>query len=164
MLIQDDVNELGDKRLSPAEAVIREREELAARTYKKYAIREQAQFEDEGRSAGPRLYYTEILRRLWKSNPEIFVTEGRYGSVAIYRRKRHDEYDYEQFDPCAPTSWRWDHEYVTGMPTDWIPEYGHLLLDNAHVATQEIRGWRSVSDCTRQVGSGVLSRRYQRVW
>lgn len=144
MLIQPNSEQLGDKYLSPQEAAIREREELEKLTYQKYVTSEQALMEDADRSSGPRLYYTEILRRLSKINPSLLIKEGRAYNVAIYRPKRYDEYDYEQFDPTAPTDWRWDHEYVSGMEQGWIPEWGHLLLDNAHVATNEIRGWRSV--------------------
>lgn len=143
MLIQDDSSELGDKRLSPQEAVIRERENLLAKTSKK-KIQGQAELEFADRSSGPRLYYTEILRRLWKLNPDLRVEDGKDGSVAIYRLKRRDEYDWEQWDPMAPTKWRWDFEYVTGMEKDWIPQFSHVLLDTSLLATKEIRGWRSV--------------------
>jgi hypothetical protein len=143
MLIQPDSQELGDKRLSPAEAVAREREELLEKASKK-KIQGQEELEDPDRSAGPRLYYTEILRRLWKLNPEFRVEDGKDGSVAIYRPKRRDEYDWEQWDPMAPTKWRWDFEYVTGMEKGYLPEYSHLLLDSSRLATKEVRGWRSI--------------------
>lgn len=143
MLIQDDINELGDKRLSPEEAVIDEREKLLKIAAKK-KIRGQEELEDPDRSAGPRLYYTEILRRLLKLNPELRIEDGSYGNVAIYRLKRYDEYDWEQFDPLAPASWRWDFEYVTGVEKEWIPEYSHVTVDTSKLAKREIRGWRSV--------------------
>jgi hypothetical protein len=143
MLIQVDSHELGDERLSPAEAVAREREELLEKTSRK-KIQGQEELENPDRSSGPRLYYTEIIRRLRKLNPELRFEDGKDGSVAIYRPKRRDEYDWEQWDPMAPTKWRWDFEYVTGMEKDWIPQFSHVLLDTSLLATKEIRGWRSV--------------------
>jgi hypothetical protein len=143
MLIIDDSQELGDTRLSPEEANIREREELLKMAARK-KIQGQAELEDPNRSAGPRLYYTEILRRLWKLNPDLRVEDGKDRSVAIYRLKRRDEYDWEQWHPFAPTKWRWDFEYVTGLEKGWLPEYPHVLLDSSRLATREVRGWRSV--------------------
>jgi hypothetical protein len=143
VLIQPDSNELGDKRLSPEEAVVREREDLLRMASKK-KIWGQAELEDPSRSAGPRLYYTEVLRRLWKLNLALRVEDGSDGQVAIYRPKRYDEYDWEQFDPHAPKSWRWDFEYVTGMEKGWIPEYAHVTVDTSNLAKREVRGWRSV--------------------
>jgi hypothetical protein len=142
VLIQDDSNELGDKRLSPEEAIFQERE-LSLNMAAKKKIWRQQELEDPARSAGPRLYYTEILRRLWKLNPDLRVEEGSNGQIAIYRLKRYDEYDWEQFDPLAPTKWRWDFEYVAGLPKEWIPEYPHVALDTSNLPTREIHGWRS---------------------
>lgn len=142
MLIESDRSQLGDTHLSPEEANLRERELLLKMASKK-KIQGQAELEDPNRSAGPRMYYTEIIRRLLKLNPELRIEDGKAGSVAIYRPKRHDEYDYEQFDPKAPTQWRWDFEYVTGFEKDWIPEYPHVLLDSSKLATREVHGWRS---------------------
>lgn len=143
MLIEPDSSQLGDRYLNPEESVIREREELI-KMQSVHRIFRQDELEDKGRSAGPRLYYTEILRRIWKINPEILVKDGSDGQVAIYRRKRHDEYDWEQYDPSKPNGWRWDHEYVIGMTKDWIPQYSHILTDNVFLPTREVRGWRSV--------------------
>jgi hypothetical protein len=143
MLIEVDSSQLGDTHLSPEEAVIREREDLI-RIQSKHRIYGQDALEDPERSAGPRLYYTEILRRIWTINPEILVRDGSPGQIAIYRPKRRNEYDWEQFDFKQGRGWRWDHEYVTGMAKDWLPQYSHVLIDNANLPTREIRGWRSV--------------------
>jgi hypothetical protein len=143
VLIQPDSSELGDGRLSPEESVIKEREDLLRKEARK-KIWGQAELEDPGRSAGPRLYYTEIIRRLLKLNPELMIQDGSKDQVAIYRPKRQDEYDWEQFDWSAPTSWRWDFEYVTGMEKGWIPQWAHVELDTSNLAKREIRGYRSV--------------------
>ncbi len=153
MLIEPDRDQLGDKHLNSEEAVIREREDLI-RIQSKHRIYGHDALEDPERSAGPRLYYTEIIRRIRKINPAIMIRDGSEGQVAIYRHKRHDEYDWEQFDPKQGRNWRWDHEYVTGMAMGWIPEYSHVLIDNVKLPTREVRGWRS--ELIALVKAGVL--------
>ncbi len=143
MLIEPNRSQLGDRHLSPEEAVIREREQLLNMEARK-KIWGQAELEDPDRSSGPRLYYTEIIRRLLKLNPSLKIQDGSDGQVAIYRPKRYDEYDMEQFDWRAPMSWRWDFEYVTGMEKGYIPQYSHVELDTSNLVKREIRGWRSV--------------------
>lgn len=143
MLIEPDINELGDKRLSPDEAVIKEREELLKKA-SKHRIWGQDELEDAGRTGGARLYYTDVIRRIQKINPSIMIRDGGIGQVAIYRPKRRDEYDWQQFDPKVGCDWRWDHEYVSGMPKDWLPEYSGITLDSSNLPTREFRGWRSV--------------------
>lgn len=149
MLIEPDKSQLGDTHLSPQEALYREREKdlKAASVHRIYG---QDELEQADRSSGPRMYYTEILRRIWKINPEIMVKEGVKGSngtadsVAIYRPKRRNEIDWEQFDPRKGRDWRFDHEYVTGMQKTWIPEYSSVTLDSSLLPTRELRGWRTV--------------------
>ncbi len=143
MLIEPDKSQLGDTHLSPEEAVIREREALLKKA-SKHRIWGQDVLEDFERTGGARLYYTEVIRRIRNINPAIMIREGSDGQVAIYRPKRRDEYDWEQFDPKAGADWRWDHEYVSGMPKDWLPEYSGITLDSSNLPTREFRGWRSV--------------------
>jgi hypothetical protein len=143
MLIEVDSSQLGDTHLSPEEAIIREREELLKKA-SKHRIWGQTELEDSGRTGGSRLYYTEVIRRIRNINPAIMIREGSDGQVAIYRPKRHDEYDWEQFDPKVGADWRWDHEYVSGMPKDWLPEYSGITLDSSNLPTREFRGWRSI--------------------
>lgn len=108
-----------------------------------FRIPGQTELEDQERSAGPRLYYTEIIRRIRNENPNIFVVDGSPGNVAFYRRKRGDELAAEEYEPTRP-DWYNDHKYAGGMPKDWLPEYSHVILDNSLLPVREIRGWRSV--------------------
>jgi hypothetical protein len=133
---------LGDTHLDPQESVIREREELL-KVAAKSKIDGQDELEKQERSAGSRLYYTDILRRLHKLNPGIKILDGIEGNVAIYRSKLRHEYDESERDR-SKADFFWDHVYVTGMLKDWLPEYAHVLLDSSHLPTKEIRGWRSV--------------------
>src|ERR1700730_12694506 len=89
-LVQVDPLELTDKRLSPEEAVIREREALLKQAGKA-KIDGQEELEDAERSAGPRMPYQEVLRRLLKCNPNIQIKDGSPGSVALYILKHPSE-------------------------------------------------------------------------
>lgn len=150
---------LGDKHLDEKESVIRERER-AINQASKCKIGGQAELENSDRSAGPRLHYSEIIRRIQSLNPRIAIRDGMPGNVAIYRPKRREEYnDAEREMRSAPRDeqWFWDHVYVSGMLKDWLPEYAHVTLDNAGLPTREVRGWRSV--LIALVKSGAITRR-----
>jgi hypothetical protein len=150
MLVETDINELGDKRLSPPEAVARETEELLkiASTRK---IAHQDELEDPERSSGPKLYYTEILRRLRNISPHLKVLDGAPGNVALFFPKRLHEYDEEgrfEYDSEGRVRQKdpffYHYKYVGGMSQDYLPEYAHVTLDTSNLPVREIRGWRSV--------------------
>jgi hypothetical protein len=140
--VEPDRSQLGDRHLDPKEAVIREREELL-KTTSRSKIYGQQELEDQERSAGPRLSYTEIIYRLHKINPQLKVVDGIKGSVAIYRPKFYYEYDIQDKDPTK-RAWAWDYKYVGGMEKQSLPEWSHLILDTSNLPVKEIRGWRSV--------------------
>ena len=148
-LVQFDKNELGDKRLNPEEAVIREREDLLRMEQKK-KYWHQEELADENRSSGARLQWTEFLRRLRKVNIGIIPKDGMPGSIALYFHKRNDEYQPSDFewdmsrkDPFD--TFHRDHKYVGGFPKRELPEWAHLTgIDSSGIATREYRGWRSV--------------------
>lgn len=150
MLWQTDKNELGDKRLSPEETVIREREELLtmASTRK---IGGQAELEDPMRAYGPRLQFTEIVSRLRRLNPALKFLEGTAGNLALYLPKKRNEYDEAEhvaYDgagmPKILDPFFWHHKYVGGIPKTELPEYGYVTLDSSNLPVREIRSWRSV--------------------
>jgi hypothetical protein len=150
-LVEVDRLELTDKRLNPEEAVIREREELLKMAAKK-KIAGQEELENPERSAGPRMSWQEVLRRILICNPQIKVKDGSLGSLALYIRKKPDEIeesDYEGYLDDAGNLRRKseffiDHKYVGGFEKEPLPQWSHVLLDSSHLATREIRGWRSV--------------------
>lgn len=142
MLVQPDKNELGDKRLSPEEGVIKLRQECLDQAAAN-RIPFQTELEDQERSAGPRLYYTEILRRIRDENPNIIVKDGSPGSVALYAPKNRGEIAETEYDPSSQ-DWYRDHKYVGGLEKDWLPEYSHVILDTSLLPVREIRGWRTV--------------------
>ena len=151
--------QLGDKHLAGDELRAYE-EERALNMASKSKIYGQDDLEDEDRSAGPRLYYTEIIRRIRKINSEIKVVGGKQGSVALYRPKNRWEYDESERDP-ERQAWAWDYVYVCGLEIDWLPEYSHVLLDSSHLPTREIHGWRSA--IIALVKSGAICVREERI-
>jgi len=145
MLVQTDINELGDKRLNPDEAVYREREDLLklASTRK---IGGQEELEDAERSCGPRLSWQEVIRRLRLCNPELKFHDAQGGAhIAVYRPKNRAELEADRYerDPEKHEWWN-DHKYAGGFPKQELPEYSHVILDTSNLPVREIRGWRSV--------------------
>jgi len=145
MLVQPDINELGDKRLNPEEGIAREREELLNIAASR-KIWGQKELEDQERSAGPRMAWQEVLRRILKCNPDLKVKDGSEGSVAIYRRKKPWEYDGSEDITLQPKrdSFFLDHLYVTGMKKEPLPEYSHVTVDTSLLPVRETRGWRTL--------------------
>jgi hypothetical protein len=143
MLIETDINELGDKRLNPEEAVIKEREDCL-RMASKYRIGGQDELENQNRSGGKRLPWQHIVSRLQRVNRDLLIRDGMNGHLAVYLLKKPWEIDPEEYDPEKP-AWHNEHRYVTGFPKEELPEYGHVLLDTSLLATREdIRGWRTL--------------------
>lgn len=137
--VETDRNQLGDSHLDEGESLIRERQkslDLAAKS----KIWGQRELEDKERSAGARLSYREVIRRLQNINTQIQVREGSPGSVAMYRRKK--PWEYEESDP--QDGFFQDHVYVTGCEKHDLPEYPHVTLDTSGLPVREYRGWRSL--------------------
>jgi hypothetical protein len=155
---------LGDKHLDPEESVIRLREEIIAQESNK-RLWHQDELADQERSEGPRMNWTDLLRRLQKLNHGIQVKDGLtddkgVGAVALYLHKRSDEYSPEEIaDPlaCTPPNGVFflDHRYIGGFQKTDMSEWGHVLTDSTEVAVRERRGWRTV--LLKLIESGVIS-------
>jgi hypothetical protein len=130
MLIQTNHDELGDKRLNPEEGLAKFKEENATLVQNR-RLHKQDELEDQERSAGPRLAYQEVIRRLLKCNSGIRVKDGSLGNVALYAVLPNEEGVPEQ-------------QYVGGMPKEPLPEYSHIIVDERGLPKRELRGWRSV--------------------
>lgn len=142
-MVEVDKHELGDARLNPEEAVVREREDLLRIRHQKHAIPGQASLVDVDRSTGSRIPCGEFIVRLHKLNPAILVKDGIPGNVALYIRKSEIELECDGYDLTRPMWWN-EHKYVSGIPTSLLPEWGHLTTDTDGIAEKEVRGWRSV--------------------
>jgi hypothetical protein len=155
MLIQPDKSELGDLKLDPKESVYREREELLKLASSR-KIDGQEELEDAERSAGPRMAWQEVIRRLRKCNPNLLFLDAQGGGhIAIYRPKTGQEREnIELLDDTRPAWWN-DHMYVTGFPKHEMPEFPHVILDTSNLPVREYRGWRSV--LMALIKSGAIS-------
>jgi hypothetical protein len=155
-LVQTDIHELGDERLNPEENVARLREELLQQEAKK-KIWGQEELEDPERSSGPCIPWARLIGRLQKCNPGIRVRDGIPGNVALYFRKRPDEYTEvdeiillnpelaRSMDiPVPDDDFFVHHKYVGGFEMKPMPEWAHVTLDSSEIAHREVRGWRSV--------------------
>lgn len=155
MLVQTDINELGDFRLDPKESVAREREKALAMAAQK-RIYKQDELEDLNRAFGPRIQHGEMIRRLKKLLPSLKVLDGSPGNVALYFPRdlgeveaRYYEWYQEQEEAAARGRKRQNpfflhHKYVGGFSKSELQEYTTIDIDNANLGTKEHRSWRTV--------------------
>lgn len=155
-LVEVDITELGDKKLNPEESLYRERE-LALAQAAKCKIGGQKELEDVERSSGPRMPWQEVIRRLLICNPAIRVKDGTPGNVALYFKKRSDEYtEVDEVLLHSPAAARTlnipvpaddffiHHKYIGGFERHPMPEYAHVSVDSSGLPLREYRGWRSI--------------------
>lgn len=155
MLIQPDINELGDKRLDPKESVAQKREECLSMAAKK-RIYKQDELEDAQRALGPRIHSGEMVRKLRKLIPGLKFLDGSPGNIALYAPRhrgeieaRYYEWYQEQEEAASRGRKRQDffflfHKYVGGFPKGELQEYTTIDIDNANLGTKEHRSWRTV--------------------
>lgn len=155
MLIQPDINELGDKRLDPKEGVAQKREQCLGMAAKK-RLPGQDELEDPSRALGPRMQFTEVISKLKRLIPGLTVMDGSPGNVALYFPLNRKELEDVQ------RGWQNDkpifflyNKYVGGFPKTELQEYSTVDIDNAMLATKEHRGWRSV--LITLIKQGVIS-------
>lgn len=145
MLIQADINELGDKRLSPIESVAQKREECIALAGTR-RIAHQDDLEDPSRVLGPRILFSDFIARLRRIVPSLTVRDGLPGNVALYAPCNAQELEVQTL------TWQNDkdlffmrHKYVGGFPKTEMHEYSGLEVEEyTRLANKEIRGWRTV--------------------
>lgn len=135
-------HQLGDAHLNWEELAVREREGLLKDVSGRKAYG-QDDIDKSDRSAGPRMYYSVLLKKLRNIYPAMLVKDGIFGHVACYRPKTDAEIVNDGYDLAVP-KWYNDHKYFTGFPKEPIPEWGHYVNDTDGIALKEVRGWRSV--------------------
>jgi hypothetical protein len=144
MLVQTDINELGDKRLDPKENVAREREKCLALAAQK-RLPHQEDIEDPKRALGPRLQFSEFVSRLRRIVPALKVLDGSPGNLALYfPRNRKELQEATQAWDGSRDVFFLRHKYVGGFAKTELQEYSTVDIDNAMLPTKEHRGWRSV--------------------
>jgi hypothetical protein len=123
MLIQTDINELGDKRLSPEEALAKLKEENAKKTAE-YRIPNQAVLEDQLAAIGQAMPYQTFIKKLKSIQPRLIIEDGGIeGALAIRNYAK---------------------EYLTGFYKDVLTEFSFVTTDTRGLPVRESRGWRSV--------------------
>lgn len=146
MLIETDINELGDKRLDPKEGVAYQREKCLAQA-SQYRIEDQDALTEKDRIYGPRLSGGALLARLQKLAPELKGRDGAPGQLALYFPRKTQELDAAIREGSGGSGDLFFllNKYVGGFAKDEIPEWGYLDIDTSLIATREhIRGWRTV--------------------
>ncbi|MFZ1973842.1 MAG: hypothetical protein WAU89_13410 [Candidatus Acidiferrales bacterium] len=155
-LVEVDITELGDKKLNPEESLHRERERALAQA-SKCKIGGQEELEDAERSAGPRMPWQEVIHRLQLCNRDIRVKDGAPGNIALYFKKRSDEYTEDDLlmlnspataramnIPVPADNFFIHHKYIGGFEMHAMPEYAHISVDTSGLPLREFRSWRSV--------------------
>jgi hypothetical protein len=128
--------------LDPEESLAKLKEENEA-IYDKRKIAGQKELEDQERSAGPRISFSEFLSRLKKLNSQLIVRDGLPGHVALYAPRSHKELETTERD-VERDIFFYHHKYVSGFPIEAMPEYAHIIVDEKGLPKREYRGWRSV--------------------
>jgi hypothetical protein len=133
MLIETNPDRLGDKLLSPQEALLRAFEETDRRL-QVYRLTDHEELKDTKARFGYPLSFVELIRRVRKINPALWVEDSinMPGHCGFYRYKRPKQPD----DP--------DKEFLAAFPKEVLPEYSIVLVDKADLPIKEMRGWRTV--------------------
>src|SRR6185312_5745016 len=156
-MVETDRLELGDTRLNPDEAVIREREDLLTKA-SKYKIEDQSELEDAKRSEGARLHFTELLRKLQVIAPGLQARDGSAGNLALYYPRTPEQLNVALREGGQNDIFFIFNKYVGGIPKDELPEWGYVDIDTSLIATREhVRGWRTV--LIGLIRAGVISYR-----
>ena len=126
MLIQTDINELGDKRLDGKELLAKEKEKNQALLDTK-KIADQKELEDAEAALGQVLETSEFIRLLTKICPGLIIEKGGSPNAVALRKFVNGE-----------------KKYVTGFELGRIPEYSSVIVDENQLPIKEVRGWRNV--------------------
>lgn len=154
-MVETDIHELGDKRLNPEEGVIKERESLLKKA-SVYKCEDQDELQNEKRSEGARLSFSELVLRLQKIAPELQYRDGSPGNVALYFPRTAEQLDAALREGGQNDIFFIFNKYVGGFPKEELPEWGYLDIDTSLIATREhLRGWRTV--LIGLIRAGVIS-------
>lgn len=85
-------------------------------------------FKDFSRRRGECMHSSDLIDRLQKLNPDIFVQQ---------------QYNYPD-DWGLYTSALGRVQFLTGVPKGWLTEFSYALVDDRDLPTEERRGWRTV--------------------
>lgn len=133
MLLLSDRKLLGD---GVNGANLRDAEALAfldyknKQTLKKYRWHDQEEMTDCARRIGQRMHHSELIQRVKKLNPAIFVEQ----SINF-----RESLGFYWQDPQSGKQ-----KYLSCFDKGSMPEFSFLLCDYQDIPEQEVRGWRTV--------------------
>jgi hypothetical protein len=126
---QERMNKMKDVEFEPyEEANLRYVAEKIEPMLQQYRQSDHDWFADWSRRRGEMMHSSDLIFRLQKLNPHIFVQQqynfpddwGLYVSV------------------CSRI------QFLTGLPKGWLTEWSYALVDDRNLPTEERRGWRTV--------------------
>lgn len=122
-------------RMSTAEHTARLREmNRSSHAVKRQRFADQDDYRNEEARLTRYMHYSEILRRLRKLTPNLFIIDGRIeGDLAMYRVFGRPQSDGRDF------------QYLMYCPTGWLPEFSTYEFDEKDIPVKEKkRGWRTI--------------------
>lgn len=135
-------------RLSTAEHTARLKElNYNSHAVKKQRWENQEDYENDAARVGKPLHHTDLLSKLKKLVPSLYITEGRIiGDLAVF-----------QTYPCPqPDLNGHDFRYLFYIPTGILPEFSQYEFDARDIPVRESkRGWRTV--LLRLIKLGLLT-------
>ncbi|MFZ3216330.1 MAG: hypothetical protein WA192_09760, partial [Candidatus Acidiferrales bacterium] len=94
----------------------------------RYRENDQSWFSDWSRRKGECMHHSDLIFRLQKLNPHIFVQQ---------------QINFPD-DWGLYTSAYGRIQFLTGFPKGWLTEFSYALVDDRDLPTEERRGWRTV--------------------
>src|SRR6185312_11079130 len=123
---------------------IQQREDLLKKA-SRFKIEDQGELQDEKRSEGARLHFTELLRKLQNIAPGLQAKEGSTGNLALYYPRTTEQLNIALREGGQNDIFFIFNKYVGGFPKQDLPEWGYVDIDTSLIATREhVRGWRTV--------------------
>jgi len=138
MLIQTDINELGDKNVKDHESLAKFKEETKALIDTR-KIPNQKELEDAKAAVGRVIYATDFNLMIQKLNPQLQILPGGYPGAWQVRLLKGGE-----------------SQYVTGYMNGPMPEYSFIVTDEHGLPANEVRGWRSALMALMKAGAITL--------
>lgn len=110
------------------EARLRYQAEKIEPTLQLYRQSDHDWFKDFNRRKGEVMHSSDLIFRIQKLNPHVFV---------------QNQINFSE-DWGLYTSALGRVQFLTGMPKTWMTEFSYALVDDRDLPTEERRGWRTV--------------------
>lgn len=127
MLIVPSPDQLGDKRLSSKEQLLKSFEQTD-KGLQRYRLDDHDELKKAEERMGQQMAHNELVRRVCKLNPNIWAEDSLSDAnvVGLY------------------TTHKGQKKYLVAFDKGYLPEFSIILTDAADLAIKEKRGWRTV--------------------